>query len=45
MSYKKKAADIMRSLQSDYGDFVISDSKQGSHVDSIKPCKHSCSAL
>jgi hypothetical protein len=44
MSFSKKAAEIMHTLQTDYGDFKVPISRRESRpVD--KQCKHSCSAV
>lgn len=47
MSFSKKAADIMHTLQTDYGDFRIPVSKKDTHKErqADKTCKHSCSAV
>jgi hypothetical protein len=45
MSFGKKVADIMHTLQSDYGDFILAGEKNESKVERAKPCKHSCSAV
>ncbi len=44
MSFSKKAAEIMHTLQTDYGDFKVPTSRrEGKAAD--KPCKHACSAV
>jgi len=47
MAFSKKAAEIKRTLQTDYGDFQVPVSKRIAKADRpvIKPCKHSCSAV
>lgn len=46
MSFSKKAAEIMQTLQTDYGDFKIPFKKNSNPADKqTKPCKHSCSAV
>jgi hypothetical protein len=43
MSFSKKAAEIMHTLQTDYGEFKVPLRREARAVD--KPCKHSCSAV
>lgn len=47
MSFSKKAAEIMHTLQTDYGDFKVpinrKESNKDKHLD--KACKHNCSAV
>ena len=46
MSFNKKAAEIMQTLQSDYGDFKMPLKKNNNAVDKqMKPCKHICSSV
>jgi hypothetical protein len=46
MSFSKKAAEIMQTLQTDYGDFKIPLKKNNHPADKpLKTCKHSCSAV
>lgn len=47
MSFSKKAAEIMHTLQTDYGDFKIPASKKQLQPErqQTKPCKHNCSAV
>lgn len=46
MSFNKKAAEIMQTLQSDYGDFKIPAKKNNNVAEKqMKPCKHSCSSV
>lgn len=47
MSFSKKAAEIIHTLQTDYGEFKISTSKKDSHSNRQQPkvCKHNCSAV
>lgn len=44
MSFSKKAAEIMHTLQTDYGDFKVPVSRREARA-ADKPCKHSCSAV
>lgn len=47
MSFSKKAAEIIHTLQTDYGEFKIPASKKQPHPDrqQSKICKHNCSAV
>ena len=46
MAFSKKAAEIRRTLQTDYGEFKVHASKKASRAErDVKPCKHSCTAL
>ena len=46
MSFNKKAAEIMQTLQTDYGEIKIPIKKNSNVAEKVmKPCKHSCSAV
>lgn len=47
MSFSKKAAEIMHTLQTDYGDFRVPASRKDPTRErqNEKTCKHSCSAV
>ena len=47
MSFSKKAAEIMHTLQTDYGDFKVHTAKKQQLPDKQSPkiCKHNCSAV
>jgi hypothetical protein len=47
MSFSKKTAEIMHTLQTDYGDFKVPANKKTAHPQnqSVKPCRHNCSAV
>lgn len=44
MSFSKKAAEVIHTLQTDYGEFKIPVSKKDSQANRQhqKPCKHNC---
>jgi hypothetical protein len=46
MSFSKKAAEIINTIKTDYGDYQISTHKKQDQktVSPTFPCKHSCSA-
>lgn len=47
MSFSKKTAEIMRTLQSDYGEYKVPVNKKQTVPDRqpAKPCNHNCSAM
>ena len=47
MSFSKKAAEIIHTLQTDYGDFKIQTRKKQKQTERqpAKVCKHNCSAV
>ncbi len=47
MSFSKKAAEIMHTLQTDYGEFRVPANKKQPQPDRQPPkiCKHNCSAV
>jgi hypothetical protein len=47
MSFSKKTAEIMHTLQTDYGDFKVITNKKSTQAEyqPVKPCRHNCSAV
>lgn len=47
MSFSKKAAEIMHTLQTDYGDFKVAANRKHQQPDRqpAKICKHNCNAV
>lgn len=47
MSFSKKTAEIMHTLQTDYGDFKVPANKKSTQPENqtVKPCRHNCSAV
>lgn len=46
MAFSKKAAEIKRTLQTDYGEFKVPITKRSQRAEKdIKQCKHSCTAV